>query len=42
MVEFVGGVLGVGDPGAGFLVILPPGPFLTFFRLAPQDFGWRS
>jgi len=34
MTEFVGGVLGVGDPGAGFFVVLPPGPFLTFFGLA--------
>jgi hypothetical protein len=33
MTEFVGGVLGVGDLGADFFVVLPPGPFLTFFRL---------
>jgi len=37
--EFVGGVLGVGDPGADFFVVLPPGPFLTFFRLALQCVG---
>jgi len=42
MAEFIGGVLGVGDLGANFLVILPPGPFLTFFRLALQGVGWRS
>jgi len=42
MREFVGGVLGIRDLGADFLVVLPPGPFLTIFRLALWDIGWRS
>ena len=42
MGEFVGGVLGIGDFGADFLVVLPPGPFLTFFRLMLWDIGWRA
>ena len=42
MTEFVGGVLGVGDPGTDFLVVLPPRPFLTHFRLVSRGVGWRS
>ena len=38
--EFVSGVLGVGDLGADFLVVLPPGPFLTFFRLVTSSVGF--
>jgi len=33
MGEFVGSVLGVGDLGAGVLVVLFPAPLLTLFRL---------
>lgn len=39
MGEFVGGVLGIGYFGADFLVVLPPGPFLTFFRLVLRYVG---
>ena len=42
MTKLIGGVLGVGDFGADFLVVLPPGPFLTFFRLASWNIGWCS
>ena len=38
--EFVSSVLGVGDPAADFLVVLPPGCFLTFFGLVIQGVCW--
>ena len=42
MRELVSGVLRIGDSGADFLVVLPPGPFLTFFRLVLRYIGRRS
>ena len=38
MTELVG-ILGVGDPGANFFVVLPPGPFSTFFGLELRCVG---
>lgn len=42
MTKFVGGVLGVGDLGADFFVIFPPGSPLTFFGLVLWNVGWHS